>query len=85
MSGKMMAMRVMRSQNFGVMRSQNFGAPSNRISKIPSRDWSRKGLMFPIIGVIIGTVRLYSTACDLSLHTKCEMLAEAGTQRENSR
>lgn len=41
--------------------------------------------MFPIIGVVIGTVRLYSTACDLSLHIKCEMLAEAGTQRENSR
>lgn len=41
--------------------------------------------MFPIRGVVIGTVRLYSTACDLSLHIKCEMLAEAGTQRENSR
>lgn len=41
--------------------------------------------MFPTIGVVIGTVRLYSIACDLSLHIKCEILAEAGTQRENSR
>lgn len=42
-------------------KSSDFQDPFQRL-------WSRKGLKFPIIGVVIGTARLYSIACDLSLH-----------------